>query len=502
MWFGARPECQMPVAQMTGVVRVVARNAGVQAAADLLGKIATLTFFVVMARTLGQAGFGDFTFALSLALILTMFAEFGTDPHVARSVATDRSTAVQLLTDALTVKLALGVVGIAAAVTVGFVGGYPADVRASIAILALAAVTELASKSFASTFQGLDDMRPIALSLILQRFVTAGVGVAAMLAGAGIVAVSAIYLGAALLALVYISVRLSRLRITPRAGVSPPRAAKLLRATVAIGLNLMLTSALFRIDAVLLSLIKGNAAVGLYGVAYRLLESTLFVSYTFVAALLPTLARLSPRTTPSIGEAFEVGLKLITTALLPLGAIFVLFAEPIVKILYSSEFDEAVVAVRLLGVAAALYGVTYLSGYVLISQGLQRMLPRITATALVLNVVGNLIVIPIYSYKGAAAVTSLSELTMAVLSVACVLRMTGSVSLRRIASAPVVGCAAMVTVAAIAGTGVLGLVLAVLAYPLVVLSVERQLFPADVRLVAAVFRRRSPMADPVLGGEE
>ena len=44
--------------------------------------------------------------------------------------------------------------------------------------------------------------------------------------------------------------------------------------------------------------------------------------------------------------------------------------------------DEAVVAVRLLGVAAALYGVTYLSGYVLISQGLQRMLPRITATAL------------------------------------------------------------------------------------------------------------------------
>ena len=42
----------------------------------------------------------------------------------------------------------------------------------------------------------------------------------------------------------------------------------------------------------ILSQLKGNDAVGFYGVAYRLLESTLFITYTFVAALLPTLSRL------------------------------------------------------------------------------------------------------------------------------------------------------------------------------------------------------------------
>ena len=43
------------------VSRVIARNTGVQAAADLLGKVASLAFYVVMARELGQGGFGDFT---------------------------------------------------------------------------------------------------------------------------------------------------------------------------------------------------------------------------------------------------------------------------------------------------------------------------------------------------------------------------------------------------------------------------------------------------------
>jgi O-antigen/teichoic acid export membrane protein len=476
------------------VTRTIARNAGVQAAADILGKVASLAFYVVMARELGKHGFGDFTFALSLALVLTVFAEFGTDEMITRTVAVERGTARQLLTDALLVKIAFGSAGVIAAVVVAVVGGYSAEVQISVAILAVAAVVELLAKSFYAIFQAYDDMRPIAASFIVQRFVTAAVGIAAMLAGGGVVAVSAIYLGGALLALAYGATRLARL-VRPSRMVSGARARALVRASAALGVGMLLNTALFRIDAVMLSQFKGNGAVGLYGVAYRLLESTLFISYTFVSALLPTLSRLSPQTTPSIGEAFEVGLKLIVSALLPLGAVFVLFAEPIIHLLYSSEYDAAVPAVRLLGVAAAFYGVTYLTGYVLIAQRRQRVLPWITLVVLVLNVGLNLIVIPAYSFKGAAAVTSVSEVALSVGSLYFALRVTGAVSLRRIATSAVIGCLAIGAVAAVIGTGFLGLVVAAVLYPLVVLGVERSLFPADVQMLLGVLRRRPPIAD-------
>jgi O-antigen/teichoic acid export membrane protein len=188
-------------------------------------------------------------------------------------------------------------------------------------------------------------------------------------------------------------------------------------------------------------------------------------------------------------------MKLIATALLPLGAVFLLFPEPIVRILYTSAFDDAIPAVRLLGVAAAFYGVSYLSAYVVISQGRQRVLPWITAGVLVLNVGLNLALIPAYSFKGAAAVTSISQVALAVASAFFALRATGGISLPRIAAGPLLGCAALGAVALVIGTGLAGLLAAALVYPLALLAAERLLFPADVTLMFGVLRRRSPIAD-------
>ena len=474
---------------MSGIARVIARNTGVQAAADILGKLASLAFYAVMARELGQDGFGAFTFALSLALVLTTVASFGTDEILARTVARDRTTAPRLLTDALTVNVALGLVAVLGAVGFAFAGGYDAEVRAAVALLAAAAVVELGAKSVYATFQAHDDLRPVAASLVIQRWVTALAGIGAMLAGADVVGVAAIYLGGALLAFAYAAGRLARMRIGASRRVSAASARALLGMSVALGVTLIVHTVLFRVDAVLLSLIKGNAAVGLYGVAYRLFESTLFISYAFVAALLPTLARLSPHGTPSLGSAFETGTKLIVAALLPLGAVFALFPEPILRLIYGDGFEAAATPMRWLAGAAALYGVGYLSATLLIAQGRQGLLPWISGAVLVLNVALNLLLIPTYSYNAAAAVTSLSEALLAIACVTAVLRLTGPVSVRRILSGPLAGCAAIGLVALAAGTGLAALAVAAVLYPLVLLAVERWLFPADVRRVTALYHR-------------
>jgi O-antigen/teichoic acid export membrane protein len=185
----------------------------------------------------------------------------------------------------------------------------------------------------------------------------------------------------------------------------------------------------------------------------------------------------------------------VATALLPLGTVFVAFAEPIVDLLYSEEYAEAVGVVRLLGAAAALYGVAYLASYILIAQSrFLAVLPWATAAVLVVNVVLNLVLIPRYSYDGAAAVTSLSEALLAVAFVIYARRVAGPVSLRRILAGPVVGCAVIAAVALVAGASLVTMVVAGVAYLLVLVAVERSLFPSDVRLLLATVRRR-PLAD-------
>jgi O-antigen/teichoic acid export membrane protein len=190
--------------------RVIARNTSVRALGEVLSKVASLAFYVVMARELGREAFGEFTFALSLALLLTGFAALGIDQVITRAVARDRQVAGPLITDALTVKIGLGLVGIVAAVVVVLVGDFNSTVRIAVALLAVATVIELIAKTFAATFQGLDDMLPVAASLLIQRFSTAAVGIALLLSGAGVATVAVVYLGGSVLALVYIRRRRGR----------------------------------------------------------------------------------------------------------------------------------------------------------------------------------------------------------------------------------------------------------------------------------------------------
>lgn len=72
--------------------RSVARNALARTIGETASKVASIAFFVVMARALGETGFGEFMFALSLATVLVVASGFGFDELVTREVARDRET--------------------------------------------------------------------------------------------------------------------------------------------------------------------------------------------------------------------------------------------------------------------------------------------------------------------------------------------------------------------------------------------------------------------------
>ena len=98
--------------------RLVARNAAVRVAGEVLAKLASLAFFIVMARQLGEAGFGEFQFALALTGALVYVAGFGADDLIAREVARDRGRAGRLLADASAIKLLGGILMVGVAVVI------------------------------------------------------------------------------------------------------------------------------------------------------------------------------------------------------------------------------------------------------------------------------------------------------------------------------------------------------------------------------------------------
>ena len=90
--------------------RRIARNALVRTVGEVIAKVASLLFFVTMARELGREGFGAFMFALGLTGALLIGAGFGTDELTAREVARDHSRAGRYLSNVSALKTASAVV--------------------------------------------------------------------------------------------------------------------------------------------------------------------------------------------------------------------------------------------------------------------------------------------------------------------------------------------------------------------------------------------------------
>jgi O-antigen/teichoic acid export membrane protein len=474
-----------------GMVWNVVRNTTVQIAGQVLSKVASLALYIVVARQLGVTLFGDLVFALSISTLMTSLANFGIEGILVRGIARDNNEAGRLLSRAIVLKIAFGALGAAAAVGVSFVAGYKPDVRAAVAILSIGSVIDLITNSYYAIFQALGDLRPPSVCLVVQRSITAGVGIPLVLLGAGVTLLSLAFFGASAATFVLAAMWLARRGVVPNQRPTLGAVRSLAVASFPLGVNNIFSTVLFRADATMLALIKGSFAVGLYGVAYRLLESTLFIPYALSSALMPVMARL--RRGASAARVYELGNAVLALILVPIGDFFVAFPHLIVHTLYGSQYQEADTVMRLLGGAAVLYGFAYLAAVPLVLRDRDRVLPWVNGIAAAQNIGMNLVLIPTLSYNGAAISTTACEATRTVLLMWYAIRAVGPIRLGRIMLAPAIGTAAIAGVVLVAGVGIVGFVLAALAYLACVAAIELFFFPADARMLrGALARRRLP----------
>jgi O-antigen/teichoic acid export membrane protein len=423
----------------------VAGNTAARAAGEVLAKLGSLVFYVVMARRLGATDYGAFVFALALTSSLLIASGFGTDDLVARQVARDKASAGAHLADVTALKAVTSLGLIAVAMVVVEIGGYPPETQLATLIIGLGAALEVGAKSWQSIFQAHERLELVSACLIVQRLLTAVVGVTILVAGGGLIGASVAYLVGALGGIVAVELALRRFTPVTRPRPTATGAWSLLRTGVPIGVAGLLLVVLLRVDVVLLSFLGDNRQVGLYAAGYRLVDGLQFLSWSFGAAMLPWLARAAAG--DALTRAFMLGVKLVAAVLLPVGLTLSCFAGPIVELLYGRGFAGAAAPLTLLGGTVVCYGLQRFGATVLIARDAAGTLMRVAAVVAVFNIVANLVAIPLAAARGAAAVALGTGLLLAGLNVHFASRRTGGLRPVRALGAPAVAGLAMVGVA-------------------------------------------------------
>jgi O-antigen/teichoic acid export membrane protein len=174
----------------------------------------------------------------------------------------------------------------------------------------------------------------------------------------------------------------------------------------------ILSAVYFRIDLMMLEVMKGDKAVGLYSAAYKLIEFLSIIPGTVTVAALPGLAGDYSTNIKGFKASFYRTLTVLGVGGGVIGLFLCLFSKQIILLLYGPLFSDSMFSLTILsGVVFFLFVNGYLA-YAMIATNNDRSVALILVVSTVLNVLFNFYLIPKYGHVGAALSTLLSEILM------------------------------------------------------------------------------------------
>lgn len=216
---------------------------------------------------------------------------------------------------------------------------------------------------------------------------------------------------------------LAAMRALPRV---PRPSRKQLRSLISVGIPLGISGVLIiayaRIDQVIVYSFAGSRDAGLYGAAYGVLDQSHFIPISVLTTLTPIIAASWPADRARMLRTVRLSAELMAVASLGALAFAAAAATPLVRLIFGPQFADAGPALPVLGGAFVFICFGYLNGGLLTVLGLQGRLLRISLAALVLNLAGNLIFVPLIGFMGAAWMTLATEVLVFGLSSRVILK--------------------------------------------------------------------------------
>lgn len=393
----------------------VAYNTGAQVAGKFVTAATTLVVTIILGNVLSESGYGNFTKIFTFVGYFYTFADFGLNAIFIKEASEKSQQFLIKVLIGLRILIALSLIFVA--VVIGNLLPYDAVtgigfsplVKLGITIAAFTILTQALFTSANAIFQkklryDLSAIAAVAgaLTILLGAFVCSFLSL-------GLLGFVGIYLAGGIIMVLTAAIILTKkFRVNLVPAFSAKEAKGLLKQSWPIGLALILNLVYFRIDVLILSLVRNSAEVGIYGLAYQFFEASLAVPIFFSNALYPLLIDVKNQSSVQYYKQISNWLKILTGVSI-LQTIGLLVVSLFIPWLYNGQFQGSVLALQVLSLGIPFFFLSALLWHSLIIAGRQKHLIFIYGAGAVFNIVSNLIFIPIYGYLAAAVITVASE---------------------------------------------------------------------------------------------
>ena len=317
--------------------RSVARNTIYLSAAQGIRILLALALILYIANFYGAVWQGKFSILLAFLNIFMVLASFGMPRLITREVARDYDAGNRYFWSGLIAQGGTTLVFMVVMVIVVAIMPYPQDTKQMLWLAVLALPLFSLYSLSGALLRGHERMQYLVYAEVLSAAAQLVVAIALLSAGAGVLALAVIRIAGIGLAALVVLISVVALRYIRWPRIDLRFSRHLLRESSDFFGMAAFDAALQRMDVIVLSVVAGEAATGIYDAAYQLIKVFMVFALSFTDAIYPALSRLYLQARDKFAVVASKALQYGLILILPISVGATVLAPDLIALLYRRE---------------------------------------------------------------------------------------------------------------------------------------------------------------------
>jgi len=403
-------------------VKKIAESTSVILLGKIAGKFLGLITTILLARYLSVELFGQYSLALEFIGLLLFLNDFGVSLVLPRELTQKEKQSEELIGNSLGLKLFLGIFSVIASIFIANLAGYQTDTLLILYIFSLTLFTGSVSSVFSSIFQAKLKMVYVVLVEFVQRLIFLALVFYAISINAPLALIIVFSVFSTVVSVIlnyYFARGVTKISIK----LDFQKWVQIIKIGAPLGLSLLFLAIYNRIDVLMLSLMVNLDAVGRYSAAYRLTWALAIIPDALAFTLFPIMSGFYKKSEEALKKTHALAFRYLTIIFVPIAFGTTILSERILFHIYGADYlNEGIV----LTLIALMWGALLIFLNLISSN----MLNSIHRQNFLVNVTANLLLIPRYSFFGAAIATLFTEIVTFILFYVLVKKFLYTISLK------------------------------------------------------------------------
>lgn len=423
MQIALEPSCRYNL--RVSYTKKVAYNTVAQFVGKGIGIAISLVTVAVLFRYLGVDGVGKYTTSFAFVAFAAIFADFGLGWTLLRELSVEKDQN-RVFKNIFAFRTILALAVHIAAIGVIWLFNYTSDIKIAVGVLSIAWIFQTLNSTVVSVFIQNYRLDISVIAEVVGRVIVLALIYCMAYLNAGLPYIMGTYfVGNAVN--FFINLHYANKFVDVGFAYDKKYWKYFIRQAFPIGLVLVFSYVYYKIDSLMLSLMKGMTDVGIYGTPYKLLEVLQTFPGLFLGATFPLVTRYIVKNDERMYSSFQKQFDFLALLAVPIVSLCFVLASPIISFIAGSRGAEfittstvtfagtsmtSVTCLRILIFSVGVSFISNLYNFTIVSLGKQKKMIIPTLCFAIFNIVLNLILIPKISYIGASLATLATEIVL------------------------------------------------------------------------------------------